>query len=142
MTPDIYIVPEVYKNFAEWLDSLLDNNEMPEDAIAFNFNLYDEAMEGLVYGIQLAACDRFDPEDETGDWACFMVWDSDEDIFRIDFTEDEEKGFEFVQGVFAAFVKKYLNEGKHSDILLASRGVGIGHVDGDIEIIYVNDKEL
>ena len=51
---------------------------------------------------------------------------------------DKDKGFEYVQGIFAAFVKNYLEVGKHRDILLASRGIGIGHVDGDLEILYIN----
>lgn len=142
MDDEIYIVPEIYGRFAGWLDSVLDNCVIPENALAFNFNLYDEAMEGEVYGIQIAAADRFDRDDKDGEWACYEVWSSEEDMFRIDFSDDIDKGFEFVQGVFAAFVKKYLEEGSHKDILLALRGIGIGHVDGDIEIIYVNNKEL
>ena len=142
MNDDIYIVPEIYARFAAWLDSLLENSDIPESALAFNFNLYDEAMKGEVYGIQLAAADRFDRDDTDGDWACYEVWSSGEDMFRMDFSDDTDKGFEFVQGVYSAFVKKYLEEGRHKGILLASRGIGIGHVDGDIEIIYDNNKEL
>ena len=54
----VNIVQEIYHKFEEWLDSLLDNNDMPEDTAAYNFNLYDEAMEGIVYGIQIVACDN------------------------------------------------------------------------------------
>ena len=138
----VNIVQEIYHKFEEWLDSLLDNNDMPEDTAAYNFNLYDEAMEGIVYGIQIVACDKFDPDDKGGDWACHMVWYSEEDIFCLDFSDEEDSSFEYVQAVFTAFVKKYLDEGKHRELLLASRGIGIGRVEGDLDIIYVNNKEL
>ena len=137
MNDEIYIVPEIYDTFAAWLDRLLEDNEMPENTVAFNFNLYDEA-DPDVYAIQLAATERFDPDDKDGDWACFMAWYSEDDLYCLDFSDDKDKGFEYVQGIFAAFVKNYLEVEKHRDILLASRGIGIGHVDGDLEILYIN----
>ena len=36
-------------------------------------------------------------------------------------------------------LKKYLNDGKYADLLKSREGVGVGFVDGDIEIIYKND---
>lgn len=38
---------EIYSGFENWLDNLLENNDMPADTKAFNFNLYEES-EGRV----------------------------------------------------------------------------------------------
>ena len=56
---------EIYEEFSHWLDSLLENNDMPENTVAFNFNLYEESEEDSVCGIQLIAADRFDPKTAT-----------------------------------------------------------------------------
>ena len=130
------IEPELYESFSNWLDNLLENNEMPESTAAFNFNLYDEESEGLVYAMQLIASDRFDPDDETGEWACYNIWSSEEDLFMLDFSDEEDQSFEHIQEIFTEFVNEYLENGKYKDILLGAKGIGIGHVDGDLDIIY------
>ena len=132
---------EIYEHFAAWLDNLLENNEMPKNTAAFNFNLYDENAEGLVYAMQLIASDRFDPDDESGEWACYNAWSSEEDLFMLDFSDEEDQSFEYIQKVFTEFVNEYLENGKYKDILLDSQGIGIGHVDGDIDLIYKAEKE-
>ena len=135
---DDILIPEVYERFGKWLDNILANGNIPDNTAAYCFNLYDEAAEGEVYGIQLAASDRFDPDDKDCDWAYYQIWNSEEDLFRLDFSDEEDSSFEFVQSVFTAFVKEYLNSGGSRDRLLGSRGIGIGHVEGDISLIYVN----
>ena len=109
---------------------------MPESTAAFNFNLYDEEAEGLVYAMQIIASDRFDPDDETGEWACYNIWSSEEDLFMLDFSDEEDQSFEHIQEIFTEFVNEYLENGKYKDILLGAKGIGIGHVDGDLDIIY------
>ena len=136
---DDIIIPGVYERFGKWLDNIL-SADIPENTAAFCFNLYDEAMEGEVYGIQAAAADRFDADDKDCDWAYYQIWNSEEDLFRLDFSDDADKGFEFVQSVFTAFVREYLRKGRYKDRLLGSQGIGIGHVEGDISLIYINEN--
>ena len=102
---------EIYLEFEKWLDNLLENNKMPEEAIAFCFNFYDEEDES--YGIQLIASDEFDAEDG-GEWACSEVWSSEEE---------------------------YLENGKYKDILLEAKAVAMGFVDGDLEILCSEEEE-
>ena len=132
---------EIYEAFSNWLDNLLENNEMPESTVAFNFNIYDEAMDGLVYAMQLIASDRFDADDESGEWSCYDVWSSEEDLFMLDFSDEEDQSFEYIQKIFTDFVSEYLENGKFKNILLDSQGIGIGHVDGDLAIIRKAEKE-
>lgn len=135
---------EVYEKFADWLDSLLENNEMPENTKAFNFNLYedrvDDESDEKVFGIQLIAADRFDPDFdpfEDNCWACYEVWTSEEDIFYISLSDEEDKSGEHAQEIYIELVNEYFENGKYADIL-TSKPVGIGFVDGDLEIINKN----
>lgn len=124
---------EIYLEFEKWLDNLLENNDMPEAAVAFNFNIYEE--EDETYGVQLIASDEFS-EDDGGDWACSEIWSSEEDIFYIDHSDekdaDYERGLEFIGGLIEA----YLEGGRYRNIFLSAKAVGAGFVDGDISILY------
>lgn len=127
---------EVYEHFEAWLDNLLENNDMPENTEAFNFNLYedraDDSSDEKVYGIQLIAADDFDSDDDS--WACYEVWTSEEDVFYISLSDEEDQSSEHAQEIYIELVAEYLENGKYADIL-ASKPIGIGFVDGDLEII-------
>lgn len=124
---------EIYLEFAKWLDSLLENNDMPDSTAAFCFNIYEE--EDETYGVQLIASDEFD-ENDGGDWACSEVWSSEEDIFYIDHSDEEnagrERGLEFVSELICG----YLESGSYRNILLGAKAVGAGFVDGELSILY------
>lgn len=123
---------EIYLEFEKWLSTLLEENDMPDNTAAFCFNIYEE--EDETYGVQLIASDEFD-ENDGGDWACSEVWSSEEDIFYIDHSDEEnadyERGLQFVSGL----IEDYLERGTYRDILLAAKGIGAGFVDGELRII-------
>lgn len=123
---------EIYNGFAEWLDNLLENNDMPADTKAFNFNLYEEEEE--VFGVQLIASDSFSPADD--EWACCEVWSSEEDIFCVSASDEEDKSREAFQKFVSDMISDYIEK---SDIL-GSVPVGIGFVDGDLNIIFIPEK--
>lgn len=123
---------ELYEHFSAWLDALLENNDMPENTKAFNFNLYEESIEDSVYGVQLVACEAFDEEDS--DWACEECWSSEEDIFCVELSDEEDKDWKAAQNLIKGWIGDYLESGKYAGIL-NSDPVGIGFVDGDLEII-------
>lgn len=124
---------EIYLEFAKWLDNLLETNDMPENTAAFCFNLYDE--EDETYGIQLIASDEFD-ENDGGDWACSEIWSSEEDVFYIDHSDEEnadwKRGLEFICGL----INDYLGQGTYRNILMDAKAVAAGFVDGELELIY------
>ena len=126
---------EIYEEFEKWLDNLLENNEIPESTQAFNFNLYEESVQDNVYGVQIIASDRFD-EDDDGDWACDEVWSSEEDIFCVDISDEPEKDRKSALKCITEIVCDYLESGKYKNILLDSKAVGIGFVDGELDLIY------
>ena len=123
----------MYDLFAEWVDRQLEENIMPESTVAFYFALYNE--HGGGFGMQLIACDRFDENDE--DWACYHVYLDENNIFLIKGDNDEENEWENAYAFMKSLAVTYLEKGKHRDILLNTKGVGIGHVNGDLELIYV-----
>lgn len=126
---------EIYIKFENWLDNLLENNDMPADTKAFNFNLYEESEGEYVYGVQIIASDRFDIDDD-GDWACYEVWSSEENIFCVSAADEDDKSGQAFQKFISGIVVDYLENGKYKNILLNSKGIGIGFVDGEIDIIF------
>lgn len=125
---------EIYKEFERWLDKLLTENKMPEETMAYNFNIYEETEGEKLYSVQLIAADEFDGEND--DWACSEVWSSEEDLFFIDFSDETDAGWKRCLDVVSGFVKEYLASGTNARILLAHKAVGVGFIDGDIEIVY------
>ncbi|WP_265443154.1 hypothetical protein [Acetivibrio straminisolvens] len=119
-----------YMLFFDWLDRIL-SQELPKGIKAFNFNLYEGA-EGT-YDIQLIGSDEFDEDDS--DWACTDFFTTGEDICfikrskNIEYWED---GLKYITEI----VMRYLDEGIYAHILKGADAVGIGFVDGDIDIIY------
>ena len=125
----------MYEEIEEWLDSL-ELDDMPENIIAYNINLYEG---DETYDLQLIGSDEFDKDDP--DWACSEVYSSEEEICYIEMT-DEVGDWENAQKQFAECIKEYLEDGKYADVLKAAKAIGIGFVDGDIELLYLDGEVL
>ena len=123
---------EIYKSFGKWLDGLLEKTDIPADTKAFNFNLYEE--EDNIYSIQLIASDRFDPTDD--EWACYEIWTSEEDLFFVDTSDEDDRSREKFEEFATDMISDYL---KSNDVL-NHKPVGIGFVDGDLNIIFIPEK--
>ena len=119
----------MYNEFATWLDAALEA-DLPEDIAAFNFNLYED--DEYLWSIELIGASRFDAEDP--DWACDEIFTNREDPL----SWSAETDWENVLETMTQYVEKYLIEGKYADLLKDSEAVGIGFVDGDITIVYVD----
>lgn len=121
---------DIYKLFSNWLDQILEQ-ELPGLIKAYNFNLY-EGSEGT-YDIQIIGSDEFDEDDS--DWACTNYFTSGENIFYIKRT-DEIEHWEHGLSYITKLVERYLSEGNYSTTLKNASAIGIGFVDGDIDIIF------
>ncbi|MBQ8961706.1 MAG: hypothetical protein IJ071_10925 [Ruminococcus sp.] len=129
---------EVYEHFAAWLDALLENNDMPKETKAFNFNIYEDRSAETgepLFTLQLIAAGAFDPEDRDGEWACEEVWSSEEDLFALDFSDEENADEKRVMEVYTELCSEYLEKGTYRSALLSAEGIGIGFVDGDLELL-------
>jgi shikimate kinase len=122
---------KMYNKVSEWIDGVLSDG-VPDEAVAFCFNLYEN--DEYYWSMELIGAGRFDPDDQ--DWACDEVTDfnSRESLF----TFQAECEWDEALQTMIDILKKYLNDGKYADLLKSREGVGVGFVDGDIEIIYIS----
>lgn len=116
----------------EWIDGAL-SGSVPEDVVAFCFNLYED--DENYWSMELVGTGRFDPEDQ--DWACNEITDfnSRENLFRWQSVCEWDEALEFM----TELLNRYLKDGKYADLLKSKSAVGVGFVDGDIEILYAKN---
>lgn len=121
---------EVSQNsrLADWIDKIL-HTDLPDTVAAFCFNLYEEG-DGE-WSMELVGAGRFDPVDT--DWPCDEITDfnSRENLFRWEM----ECRWEDALAYMVKELKEYLANGKYAQLLKSRKGIGVGFVDGDIEII-------
>lgn len=119
----------LYSDFEKWLDSIF-TSKLDSTVIALNFNIYETTNS---YDIELIGSDEFDEEDE--DWACNTVFSSNT-MFEIENNtfSNWESALEFISGL----IKEYLNKGNNSNYIKSFKGIGVGFIDGDIDILYTH----
>ncbi len=118
----------MYENFVTWLEGIFPD-DIPENAIAINFNLYEDG--DNLWSVELVATDVFDPKDN--DWACEEVFAARENPFEW----EEEIQWQDVLENACEWVKTYMNNGTYAKELKNYDGIGVGFVDGDIEILHI-----
>ena len=118
------------KKAADWIDGVLKNTAIPADVVAFCFNLYEESNGS--WAMELVGTESFDLEDE--DWACDEVADfgSRENLYHWKMACRWDEALEYM----VKELKQYLSRGKYAELFKSKEGVGVGFVDGDIEILH------
>ena len=124
----------VYNRVSEWLDVVLET-DISAEVVAFGFNLYEDIDHD--WSMELIGTSKFDVDDE--DWLCNEVTDFDTRENPLQW--HRETGWEEILNDIVSALKEYLKNGKYADILKAKSGVGVGFVDGNIEILHVKIKE-
>ena len=114
---------------SNWIDKILDQ-EIPNTVVAFCFNLYEES-DGS-WAMELVGTERFDLEDE--DWACNELTDfgSRECLYNWEMECEWDEALEYM----VKELSQYLENGKYAELLKSRVGIGVGFVDGNIEIIH------
>lgn len=123
----------MFDEVSEWLDEVLkDISEtgMPNEVVAFGFNLYDDG--DFNWSMELIGASEFDMDDE--DWLCNEVTDFDTRDDPFHWSKKAE--WEEILNDITDILKEYLKSGKHANVLKAKSGIGVGFVDGDLEILY------
>ena len=115
--------------FNSWVDRTL--AEHPMEVAAYNFNLYDHDRS---FAIQLIGATRFDSDDPS--WPCDEAFSSGEDLFEI---PHEIVGGDWQDGLATAkqLIMNYARSGAQREKLKVAQGVGVGFVDGDIDLLKV-----
>ena len=124
----------MFYRVSEWLDVVLET-DIPNEVVAFGFNLYEEGHYN--WSMELIGASEFDIDDE--DWLCNEATDFNTRDNPLQW--HKEAGCEEILNDVVCALKEYLKNGKHADILKAKSGVGVGFVDGNIEIIARHNIE-
>jgi hypothetical protein len=122
---------DLYDGFAVWADAIL-AQRIPPEVVAFSVNLYEGTD---TFDVQITGAPSFDVADP--DWPCDVVFSSEENLFgvpRVLVGNRWEAALELVRG----WTEKYVKSGTGAAVLRASQGVGVGFVDGDLEIVWSN----
>lgn len=119
----------MYNKVEDWLRGVL-NQDIPEEVVAFCFNLYEDG--DNAWSMELVGTERFEVDDE--DWPCDEVTDfgTREDLL----TWNKEAEWDVVLEEMSIVLKQYLENGEYANILKSKEGIGIGFVDGDVEILF------
>lgn len=120
--------------FEKWLDEVLDV-DFPDGIAGIAFNLYDDGDD--MWSIEAVGAGTFDEMDD--DWACDEV--TTFDTRDEPFSWEESCEWEDILEQAVEALCSYLEKGKFADKLKAYKGVGVGFVDGDITVIYINDED-
>ena len=112
----------------DWLDRVLERKRPPE-AAAVCFNLYEDG--GDTWSLEVVGTRTFDPAD--GDWACGEVTDFGTRTCPL--TWKKRADWSAVLREVREILERYLESGRHADVLRGYAGVGLGFVDGDVEVL-------
>lgn len=126
----------MYNEVANWLDNVL-KQDIPEDVTAFCFNLYED--ENDTWTMELVGTERFDVADE--DWPCDEITDFGTREASLMWNKETE--WNIVLHEMCSVLRQYLEKGEFATVLKSKEGIGIGFVDGDVEILFsktINDQ--
>ena len=121
----------LYDELKPWLNSIF-KADISYDVAALSFNLYDDGKN--MWSMEVVGTSSFDADDS--DWACDEVTDFGTRANSFKWKEKAE--WETVLSKFEDALKKYLWTSPYAGKLKAVRGIGVGFVDGDLKLIYVN----
>src|SRR5262245_35793358 len=123
----------VRREFFLWADQAL-SAPIPDSAVAFHFNLY-EGIDSV--HVQLIGTESFFAGDvpERDYWPGKEAFTTGEEIFEIQFAV---AGADWQQWLTTSMeiIRSYIESGGRSSVLRASRGVGVGFVDGDMHVLW------
>ena len=122
------------KIFESWLTESL-AEKVPESVKAFSFNLYEPAfINEVTFGIELIGAETFDENDE--DWACEEIWEPQKRGINIPTIYSGKDWEACLEKVKVLLEKKLTSNSTTIQKLKSREGIGIGFVDGNIEIIW------
>lgn len=119
----------MYDKVAAWLDDVL-KQDISDEVEAFCFNLYDDGDNN--WSMELVGTERFDEND--ADWPCDEVTDFGTREGLIAWNKASKWDVVFEE--MSAILKQYLESGAYAGVLKSKAGIGIGFVDGDVEILF------
>lgn len=122
------------QQFATWLNDGF-AGDIPDKVRAFSFNLYEPAcIADVKFGVEVIGAGSFDEEDP--DWPCDEVWEPQPRGIPIPLAYSGDTWEQCLRRVKALVVQTLGGQSRAVQQLKSSQGVGIGFVDGDLEVIW------
>ena len=112
-----------------WIDNVL-MQDISEEIKAFCFNLYDDG--DNKWSMELVGTSTFSKDDS--DWACEEI--TDFGTRKNPYVLYRTVQWDEVLEELSSAILEYLKSGKYAKILKSKDGIGVGFVDGDLEILY------
>ena len=120
--------------FHNWLNNSL-GKEIPQAVEAFSFNLYEMRNN---FSIELIGASEFDIDDS--DWPCQEVFEATPRVLEIPMEYSGKTWKECLDKMKSLVLSQLKSNSSTSQILNRSKGVGIGFVDGDLEVLTKNKE--
>ncbi|MEN3749995.1 hypothetical protein TPR58_22705 [Sphingomonas sp. HF-S3] len=120
-------------NYRAWLEGVL-VDDVPDDVVAFVFNLFEQDFDGARYGVEFVGVSKFDQSDP--DWACEEAWEPKggrSSLIPLSFCDG---GWEICLTKMSELISSFIREPSLlAQRLSAVRGIGIGFVDGELLLL-------
>lgn len=115
------------EKFIEWAENALQGAEL-SNVVALNFNLYED--QDSFWAVEIVGTSSFDEND--ADWACDEVFVTRDNPF----TWEEETDCDAILEEVIEWIGDLMDDTVLMEMLERLQGIGVGFVDGDIEIVY------
>lgn len=120
---------EFQVTFKNWINESL-SCDLPSTVGAFCFNLFET---GIDFGIELVGCPSYDENDP--DWACDEIFEAKQRSIDIPLAYSGENWEECLEKMKELTVSFMCSNEPGAKVLNKAGAVGIGFVDGDLEIL-------
>ena len=115
------------EKFTEWAENALQDAEL-SNVVALNFNLYED--QDSFWAVEIVGTSSFDEND--ADWTCDEVFATRDNPF----TWGEETDCNAILEEVTEWIGDLMDGTVLMEMLERLQGIGVGFVDGDIEIVY------
>jgi len=119
----------MYSEISKWIDNVL-KQEIPTSVVAFCFNIYEDG--DSRWSMELVGTGSYNVDDE--DWACDEV--TNFGTRENNFSWNESGEWNEVLDKMISELKRYLDKGACANLLKSKGEIGVGFVDGDIEMLF------
>jgi hypothetical protein len=120
--------------FINWLNASMIEN-IPKTVQGFHFNLFEPANEPNVnFGIDLIGSNSFNNDDP--DWPCNEIWEPEQRYLLIPATYTGDDWYECLKRMKVLIGRCLETDSESIRKLKSVKGIGLGFVDGDIEILW------
>jgi hypothetical protein len=120
------------EDFKLWLECAFKAG-VPTSVVAFAFNLYEPALiKNTKFAIEIIGSGKFSPDDS--DWACDEIWRPEVRQINIPISFSTDNWQDCLR-IMRTLLTNIIAENNEITKCFYGRGVGLGFVDGELQLI-------